>query len=72
VIRVYEVERPDSYVYETWNEIAKAIGVSVRTAQSWHRRFGLPVLVGPTGRVRAYHGRIREWLRSHERELRRG
>ncbi len=68
-MRIVEVERPDNYVYETWNQIAKAFGVSVRTAQVWHRRFGLPVLVGPTGRVRAYHGRIKRWLKDHEKEL---
>ena len=47
----------------TWGEIASYLGVSVRSAQGYEERLGLPVhrLAGPRGRVFAYADEVEEW-----------
>lgn len=56
-------ERP---VLLSWKEIAKHLGVSVRTAQLWERERGLPVrrMPGEKSRVIAYPDEIDRWLRT--------
>lgn len=49
----------------TWGEIAEYLGVSVRTAQEWEEKFGLPVyrLRGKRARVWANRTELDEWRR---------
>lgn len=56
----------------TWKEIAGYLGVSVRTAQDWHRKEGLPVhrvSDSEKGVVLALSGELDEWI-SERRRLR--
>ncbi|MEJ7728205.1 MAG: helix-turn-helix domain-containing protein [Polyangiaceae bacterium] len=62
---VTEVEKPDSYVYETWHDIAAVLGVSVRSAQRYVDRRGLEVAKGPANRVWIRHGDLKAWIRAH-------
>lgn len=52
---------------EGWKAIAKHLGVSLRTAQYWHDRLGLPVLKGPgnRGRVSASATDLDDWKSTH-------
>jgi hypothetical protein len=51
----------------SWKEIARHLGVTVRTAQKWGAERGLPVkrLSGPRGRVRANLGDLDRWRRNN-------
>jgi len=50
-----------------WKGIAEYLGVSLRTAQYWHDRLGLPVLKGPgnRGRVSASATDLDDWKAQH-------
>jgi len=58
-------EKPDSYVYETWDDIAAAVGVSVRSAQRYVATRGLEVAKGPAQRVWITHGDLKKWIRAN-------
>lgn len=53
----------------TWGEIAEYLGVSVRTAQEWEEKHGLPVyrLRGKKARVWANRSELDEWRRRSSR-----
>jgi hypothetical protein len=55
-----------SHRVENWKEIASFLGSSVRTAQDWERKHGLPIhrLPGEKGRVWANTQELRVWLSS--------
>lgn len=60
-VKVTKPETPDCFVYETWEQIAAAIGVSVRAAQRYVKLRGLKVAKGPANRVWAEHGWLKAW-----------
>ena len=59
------VEKSDTYVYETWNDIAAALGVCVRSAQRYVAKRGLGVAKGPASRVWITHGDLKAWARAN-------
>lgn len=54
---------------DTWKSIAQYLGRSSRTAQRWHREYGLPVrhLGGDASSVFAYTDELNRWLRDRDR-----
>jgi predicted DNA-binding transcriptional regulator AlpA len=56
---------PEKRYLRSWNEIAKYIGLSLRTSQRWEKSFGLPVhrpTGGRCGSVIAIAAEIDEWI----------
>ncbi len=58
-----KADPPQPAELASWKEIAKYLGVSVRTAQTWEKERGLPVrrLPGPRGRVSVAISALEEW-----------
>lgn len=45
-----------------WDSITSFLKVSRVTAWTWSKKYGMPIILLPSGRVRASKAEIRQWI----------
>ena len=62
-----DIEQGGGTLLRTWDEIARFLGVPVRTAQEWSRKLALPVF-RVEGRVYAKRESLMRWIDAKQKE----
>ena len=59
----------DKRLLTGWKDIANYLGVSVKTAKRYYKKYGLPVLRLPTGKPCINQNAIQLWLEKRKKLL---